>query len=273
MKLTLLFLLLLSSCSHLFYHPAKGIYLAPEKLGINYSNLTITTSDNIKLHAWHLKSKAKKKKGLIVHFHGNAENISTHYLHLTWILEHGHDVIIFDYRGYGESEGKPNQKGTYLDALAVLEYAYKLKKKGLYPKLTVFAQSLGGVIALRSIADFKEQESIDLIAVDSTFLSYKSAAFSLLANSWITFLISPLAYILVSDEMEAETTLNKINSPLLVIHGEKDSIVPFSKGQEIYDKFQGKKWLWKIPEGVHINVFWNQEQGFREKYLNLLENI
>lgn len=275
MKLFVFLVIFLStSCSHVFYQPSRHEYLNPLKIKLSYQDVYFPASDGVKLHSWFFKSTIPQSKGTLIFFHGNAQNISSHYLNLIWILNEGYNLFVFDYRGYGQSEGKPSQSGIYLDALAALEKGHELNSANGNGLLVVYGQSLGGIISLRAIPDFKHQDDIDFIVQDSTFMSYQDVAFTKLTQRWFLWPISPLAYVLVSDEMASSKVIGKIKSPTLVITGLKDEIVPPKEGKELYSKLVSeKKWLWELPEGMHINVFHHDNLKWRYEFLKLLDSI
>ena len=91
----------------------KEIVQTPDKGGLTYRDISVTTRDNLRIHGWLLE--AEKPKGIVFFLHGNAENISTHIGSVYWLPEHGYDVLLMDYRGYGLSEGKPDFPDVYLD--------------------------------------------------------------------------------------------------------------------------------------------------------------
>ncbi len=214
-------------------------------------------------------------KGTIVFFHGNAENLSSHFLNLAWITHEGYNLFIFDYRGYGASEGSVNQKGIYEDSFAALEKGHDLHlKTSPQGKFIVYGQSLGGIVSLRALADWQYTNKVNLIVQDSTFTSYQDIAFDKLKGFWLTFLISPLAYVLVSDEFASDKIISKIKNPLLVISGEKDFVVPFKFSQELYKNSKSeRKWFWEIKDGRHSDVFAFNEFKYRKQFLLFLETI
>ena len=252
--LLLLLIFILVSCSGLFYQNTQQTYSDPKRFKLKYSDFNLTTKDNVRLHGWHIKNSLQPKdpESLVLFFHGNAQNITAHYLALAWMTQFGHDLMIFDYRGYGKSESSPDQKGTYLDALAFLKYGAEQFSKGNYKRLIVIAQSLGGIIALRALEDFPEQKKIDLLVLDSTFTSYQDLAFDRAASLWFTFIFSPLTYLLISDQM-APNHPEKINVPSLVIHGKNDDIVPYEFGVKLFESLNSPKDFWEIPRGGHID--------------------
>lgn len=267
-----IFFSILSSCSHLFYYPSKETFYRPDKMKIAYVDFWLETKDKVKLHGWHLKSE-KKSKGLLIHFHGNAQNMTAHFLNVAWLTKHQYDVFVFDYRGYGKSEGEPSQKGTYLDSLAYFQYACDYVKKNKLNRLIVMGQSLGGVVSLDALPDMPCLDKVSLMVVDSTFSSYKWIAFDRLTTSWISVLFSPFAFVFVSNDKGSLDSLNKIKTPLLVIHGENDPVVPFKFGKEIFDKYQGTKWLWSVKSNGHTDVFWGKEVDYRSRFLALLDTF
>lgn len=270
-KLFILVCFLLAGCSHVFYQPSDVHYLEPLQFKLKYDDIFFQSKDGVKLHGWYFPTPQKKAKGTIVHFHGNAQNISTHFLSLAWMIKEGFNLFVFDYRGYGISEGSPSQKGVYNDAIAAISKGIELhQNQGLF---VVYGQSLGGAISLRALADM-DQSKIDLIVQDSTFSSYKSIGFDVLKRSWFTYIFSPLAFLLVSDEYASDKIISKITPPTLVVVSKKDQIVPKKFGKEIYRKLRTeKKWLWTLEDGQHIEIFHNGQEKWRVEFLKLLDGI
>lgn len=265
--------LALTSCSGLFYYPTKIKYSRPGDYKLKYHDVFITTKDNHRLHGQYFKNlnDKSKSKSLILFFHGNAENLSSHYYNLAWITKHDHEYIIFDYRGYGKSPGVPDQLGTYYDAMAALDFAWKEFKKGNHQKFIVYGQSLGGIIASRALLDFPHKDKIDLLIMDSTFLSYRDLAFDKASSNWLTFLFSPLTLITISDKMSPKDQIGKLKISALIIHGTADGVIPFKFGEEVYRLWSGPKWFWKIPNGRHTDIFFGVAgKKYRKKFLSFI---
>lgn len=268
-----LILVFLVSCSGLFYHPDRYKYVEPKKIGLDYEDVFFKSDDGSKIHGWHFKTNEKKKKGIILFSHGNAQNISAHFIALAWIVKHGYDLFVFDYQGYGLSEGGPSQKNTVSDMLGALNYTHGLVKKDKDLKFITYGQSLGGVVLLRALEDFKHKNDIDLVVLDSTFDSYKDMGFSVATSNWFTFLISPLAYLLVSDEY-MPTKIFKEDLNFLVIHGDKDQIVDKKFGKKIFNKLKSnRKSLWVVEQGRHIDIFNSHQGKYRDMFVDFLESI
>jgi uncharacterized protein len=269
---TILFLLMLQSCGHLFYQPSRDEFYNPKQFKLSYEDIHFKAADGTKLYGWFLPSQVQPVKGTIVHFHGNAQNITTHFLNLAWLVKQGFNIFIFDYRGYGKSEGKANQAGLYLDALAALDKGKELHKN--QGKFIVYGQSLGGIVSLRALADYKDLKAVDLIVMDSTFDSYRDIAFDKLTSRWFLYPVSPLALVAVSDAYASDEVFDKIKNPTLVIVGMKDYIIPAKFGKRIYKGIAAQeKWLWKLPVGGHIDVFHGPNESYRPAFIKLVESL
>ena len=144
------FFILFTSCSHLLYQPDRILYLDPKSLNLAPKEIFLESEPGVRLFAWYFETRQPNSKGTIIRFHGNAQNMSSHYLSLTWLIEKGYNLFTFDYRGYGRSEGEPDQEGTYKDALAALNLAWELHKKQSGEKFIVYGQSLDGRRAMSS---------------------------------------------------------------------------------------------------------------------------
>lgn len=207
-------------------------------------------------------------------FHGNAQNLSAHFVALGWLTKHGYDVFVPDYRGYGRSDGKAHLEGVYKDSLAILHKGWELFQRDQHKKFIVYAQSLGGTIAMRAHQDFAHKDKIDLLVLDSTFNSYKDMGWSVATKSWLTIAISPLVYLFISDEYSPKNYIPLIKTPTLVIHSKVDQVVPFKHGKLIFESLKcEKKWFWQLEKHPHIHVFAYGDRPERKNLLKLLEEV
>ncbi len=274
MKILVLLLLAMlgQSCSHVFYQPAPKHFYHPSQFKLKFEDLYFSSKDGTKLNGWFFPAKSGKAKGTIVQFHGNGENISTHFYSLIWLVDHGYNLFTFDYRGYAKSEGEPNQAGIYQDALSALDKAWELNEKNGNGKFIVYGQSTGGAISLRALPDWHRYDKVSLTVMDSAFSSYQDIAFDKMRNVWLLWPISPLAFLLVSDKYAADDVFDRITRPTLVIVGMKDKIVPNKFGKVIYKGIKAKeKWLWKLPQGNHIDAYHHAENIYRRKFLDFVD--
>lgn len=270
----LLWLLLFTACTSLFYHPDRVLYVKPENYKFVYREVVFPSRDETELVGWFFPSQTSEApKGTIVHFHGNAQNMSSHFLGLSWVMDKGYNLFVFDYRGYGISDGSPDPEGVYLDSLAALDQGRELWESSGKGKFIVYGQSLGGAVSMRALKDYKHLNEVSLVVQDSTFMSYQDVAFHKLSHS-LLLPFSPLAYLLISDKFETGEIVESLERPTLVIVGQKDPVIDQKFGKEIFKTLpQGRKWLWKIPKGQHIDVFHDPKAPYRKLFLDLLDSL
>ena len=255
----ILLTLALSSIAHaglnsLFYRPDSKLYATPRKDGYAFEAVNFSSKDKTKLSGWFIPAKGKAL-GTVIHFHGNAQNMSAHYFLVSWLPSNGFNLFVFDYRGYGQSEGTPSRKGVYEDSVAAVEYI-KTRTDIDQSKIILFGQSLGGanVIAVAGNNRFK---GIVGVVSESAFSSYKSIAADHVG------MLKPLAPILIGNKFSPKKVIGNISPiPLLIIHGTHDQVVPYKHAEKLFKKAQEPKQLWTIKNGHHIAAF----RTYRQKY-------
>ena len=135
--------------ARLVYYPERELNASPADVGLVYEEVTLTTEDGLKLHAWFVPASAPR--GTVLFCHGNAGNISHRIYFIRFLNELGLSVLIFDYRGFGRSEGKPSEAGTYADALAA--WRHLVRDRGIgEERLLLFGRSIGAAVAIAPFA-------------------------------------------------------------------------------------------------------------------------
>ena len=253
------------SCTSLIYQPDHYLYSDPHAFGINFEEYYVDSFDGTKLLAWELKSKTPNPENLVLMFHGNAQNLSSHIFNLAWMIDQKSDVLIFDYRGYGLSSGTPYPKGVVEDGIKFLQLAYDKYKAGKYKHFIVYTQSLGGAIAMRALEEISWKNEISLLVLDSTFRSPHD-----IANDKTHGLLGWL----ISSEYTANNRLADLTMPLLVVHSPYDPVVPYKFGQDIYAKAPStQKTFWSIENGGHGDVFFVDKGIYREKFISFIHQL
>jgi uncharacterized protein len=220
-----------SLLNSLLYVPARTIVESPDRRGLAYHELALETDDGERLHGWWIGAQGRSLGQLLI-CHGNAGNIGDPVAHAGLLTAAGFDTLLFDYRGYGRSSGRPNEKGTYQDARAAL--AGLLEQPGVDPaRIFYFGESLGGAVALNLAL---ERAPAGLILL-STFTSVRA-----LARLHYPFVPAPL----VPDVYPTLRRIPRLQAPLLILHGESDAIVPPSHGKALFEA---------APSPKHMNVF------------------
>ena len=226
------------------------------------------------LHALFIYTQNKSPQGTIIQFHGNAQNLSSHYRSLLWVLRHGYNLFAFDYQGYGKSQGTPGRERTVQDGVSAIQWVKSLDKKIRGNKIFIHGQSLGGAIALASVSSLKTASNVDGMIIESSFHSYQEIARNRLASTFILWPFQWLVYLLISGDYSGDEIIDGLPPmPVLVVHGDKDMVVPIDFGIEIYKKLKEPKYFLRVKDGYHMNNFSGEFLQNRKKYLNFLRRF
>jgi uncharacterized protein len=204
----------------LLYFPARRIVQTPAAAGLAFADVTFETEDAERLHAWWVPARGPSV-GHVLLAHGNAGNIGDRLPHLALLSAAGFDVLAFDYRGYGRSTGRPSEHGLYRDARAAR--LALLGQPGVDPARVIYlGESLGGGVAL---ALALEHQPAGLI-LQSAFTSVRD-----MARLHYPFVLPAL----VPDAYPSLKLIPRLRAPLLVLHGDRDDIVPFGHGEALFE--------------------------------------
>jgi len=185
---------------------------------LSYEDVYIDTSDGIKLHAWFIP--ATDSKYTLLFFHGNGGNISHRIEKIEILNKLGLDVFIFDYRGYGNSTGRPSEKGFYKDTESI--YNYLVSKRRIDPKdIILYGESLGGAVAI----DLATKKNIKALITESAFSSTKDVARELYPL-FPTFIINA--------KFDSFTKIKEISIPKLIMHSKDDDVISFAQSIKLF---------------------------------------
>jgi uncharacterized protein len=248
--------LLLGACAEsMFFHPDQRSYTTPGGQGVVAVDVDFDGPQGARLHGWWLPAQGRAALGTVLHLHGNAANISNHLPMVSWLPAAGFNVLTFDYRGYGRSDGKPSLDGVVADTRAAL--AYLRQRNDIDAKrLAVIGQSLGGATAVRAVAD--DDAGIRLLIVDSAFSSYRGIALEA-ANDGPQWLTRLLIADLPDEKRDPVAAAARVRTAALVIHGDRDSIIGQHHGKALLDAVAGPKQWIGIAGGAHIDAFMRPE--------------
>lgn len=216
-----LWLLVLWMQPRMAFFPARGIQRTPEAAGVPYKDLEVTTSDGVTLHGWWLESPTPR--GQVIYFHGNGGNLSLWLDVFVDIHGRGFSVLAVDYRGYGASTGSPTEKGLYLDAEATTRYFAEHLHRDNLPTI-YWGRSLGSVVAAYAAS----RRTPDALILESPFPDVRT----LFAGNPLMVGLSLFA----TYRFAASEHLAGYRGPLLVIHGDADTVIPFEAGRKVFDR-------------------------------------
>lgn len=243
---------LMIGCDSFFYHPSRTMFGTPAAFDLEFEEVTFPARDGTQLSGWFLPARGRPR-GTIVHFHGNAENMSTHISFVAWAPASGYNLFVFDYRGYGQSRGSVSRAGTISDGHGALDYV--LSRPDVDPaRLFILGQSLGGAVATVVAA---ERPEVRALLLDSTFSSYRRIAALHLQRSLV--LEGParlLAAGFISSGFDPIDYIPRIAPrPLLVIASECDSICFPELSRELFEAAGEPKEYWVVAGGEHTAAF------------------
>jgi fermentation-respiration switch protein FrsA (DUF1100 family) len=257
-------------CTRIFLQPSTQLFYKPEKFGIAYEAVEFPSSDGTKLTGLFFPSSGTAR-GTVVHFHGNAQNMTTHFFFSQWLTGYGFNVLAFDYRGYGASGGRKSIRGSIRDGQAALRYI-QTRSDVDGERVFVFAQSMGGAIAIPAIAKMTAPR-VKAIAVEASFSSYSRVARDKMRQIWVTWPLQwPLSGLFLTWNNPARYLNRLPKVPLVFIHGDADVVVPFAESQRLFALAQEPKEFWQVIGGGHTEAFVTQRAKYRPKLAEFFAN-
>jgi len=260
-----------AGCTSLFFKPGKQFVNDPATRQHAPEDVYFSSSDNVRLHGWYFKTKGEAV-GTILVCHGNVENLSTHVKLDLWLIDAGYNLFIFDYRGYGRSEGEPDVKGIHLDAEAAFETLLTKFPPPGNDGVIVFGKSLGGAVAVYMVANSPLKNHVKALVLESTFSSYRMIAREKISGSIVGWPFQyPLSF-LVNDRYSPVKYIGKISPiPVLILHGTEDPIVPVEQGRALFEAAREPKQYWELPGLGHVKS-WTDE-ATRKRLLAYLASL
>ena len=227
------------------FFPERELNGTPGDAGLRFEDVCLTSSDGLKLHGWFLPAPVSftgPDTQTWLWFHGNGGNLSTR----VGQLERAHRLLgvhqfIFDYRGYGRSEGKPTEQGTYLDARAAIGYLSQRPDVN-QDRIVYFGHSLGAAVSIE-LAVSSPPAGMALIAPFSSIRDMAKLALPV-----------PLAGWAVRNHYNSVAQISNVHAPVVILHGELDEIVPYSQGLKLFEAANQPKRFVTLPEAQHNNA-------------------
>lgn len=214
--------------------PSRELVASPQEIGLNYENIELRTEDGVRLHGWYIPAVANR--GTLLFFHGNAGNISHRLESIRIFHKLKLSVFIFDYRGYGRSEGSPSEAGTQSDARAA--WRFLTEERGIAPgKIIVFGRSLGAAVA----AQLATHTQPGALIIESAFTSVPDVAAEIywwLPVRWLTRF-----------DYATRDYVAQGQGPVLVVHSPEDEIIPYRHGEAIFTAAHAPKEMLRLRGG------------------------
>jgi fermentation-respiration switch protein FrsA (DUF1100 family) len=249
--------LLLKYYEHIkIYRPKRELIAFPSDYNIEFEDISFPSRDQVLLNGWFVKGDSST---VVLFFHGNFGNISSEMDIIKELHLLGYNIFIFDYRGYGKSNGISSERGLYRDALGAYDY---LKSRGFRNRdIVLFGRSLGGAVAVFLASEI---EGFKGVIVDSSFVSIQSLSYDILGFNF------PGA--LISNRFESIKRIKKIKAPKLIIHSENDDLIPFRHGEKLFKMAGAPKKFLKI-KGFHNSCILDSKETYTAEIKGFLESL
>jgi fermentation-respiration switch protein FrsA (DUF1100 family) len=226
--------------NYFVFFPERSFDSLPEALRLTCRNVNFTTEDGKKLHGWFFPGQ--KDDPVILHFHGNAGNISHRLDLIRHFLQRRLQVFIIDYRGFGKSEGSPSEKGLYRDGVAA--YEHLVHQEGVLPNnIVLHGHSIGAAVAV----EVGLRKPVKAVILESAFTSTRDMAKTIP----VFFLVSPF----LPANYNNLAKVARLQIPTLIIHGDADEIVPFAMGEKLFAWAGEPKFFLRLEGAGHNDTY------------------
>jgi hypothetical protein len=234
------------------YYPTARLDGTPADHGLTYETVRVVTEDGVGIHGWYVPGR---RAAVLLYCHGNAGNVSHRLPKIKTMHDRlGPSILIFDYRGFGESAGTPSEAGTYADARAMRAW---LRQRRAAP-VVYFGESLGSAVATHLAAE----DPPAALVLEAPFASVRAMANAALPGVGYLF----------RTRYDTRGLIGRVRAPLLVLHGDADEVVPLAQGRQVFEAAAGPKAFVAVPGARHNDIhlaagYWRAWDEFLTSHL------
>ncbi|MCS7312579.1 MAG: alpha/beta hydrolase [Acidobacteria bacterium] len=241
----------------LVYYPTRLLEGTPDEVGLAYESIEFLASDGVRLHGWWIP--APNSQSTVLFLHGNGGNVSHRLDKIRILYDLGLSVFILDYRGYGQSEGRPDEVGTYRDAEAA--WSYLTERRGIPPgHIILYGESLGGAVAAYLAQRFPARA----LVLEAAFTSIPEIAAQL-------YPFLPVRW-LARFRYDTRSYLERVSCPVLIFHSRDDEIVGFSHALRLQATGPAPKVLVEL-RGGHNDAFLVAQDRYEAGWRDFLRQL
>jgi len=235
----------------MLFVPAQSYPLTPGGAGLLYEDQFFTTEDGLRLHGWKIHAD-NKTAGNILFFHGNGDNVSTQLPNTFWLAKEGYDLYVYDYRGYGQSQGTPDLDDTISDMELMIAHAVQQLPDD--EKLIVLGHSLGGSMAIYAVAHSAYRDRIETLITLEAFSDYHHVTQDMLSKSWLFWLFQwPLSFTVSNAYSPLDSIAQVSPVPVCIMHSENDEMIEMYHADRLFEAANEPK-TFKLIDSNHSNV-------------------
>jgi fermentation-respiration switch protein FrsA (DUF1100 family) len=247
----------------LFYFPTRDAPHDPAREGLKYENVSFASKDGTRLRGWFLPAAGRRVKGTVVFSHGNAGAMGYHLGFVDWLVPRGFNVLLYDYRGFGLSDGDVGRRGMIDDVHAAFDYV-RTRRDVDGGRLISMAHSLGGAQSITALGE-RPVRGLRAVITEGAFASYQQMARVIAGN---------VGGNLVSDDWSPMDWVAKISPvPLLLVHGTDDRVVPISQSRQLFAAAKQPKRIFEVQGGSHGDSLARNGGEYRKKMLDWLDQV
>lgn len=231
------------------FYPSDVVWPSPQEVSLEFEDVNIKAADGVELHGWFIDNPQADK--VFLFFHGNARSIHELTDRIEFLYSCGLSVMIFDYRGYGMSKGKPSEAGVYADSLAF--YNYLLKERSYSAdKIIAYGLSLGGAIAI----DLAYHHELSSIILEGTFSSVRDMG---------KYLYPWAPRFLIKQRFDSFSKVRTFTLPVLMFHSRNDKTVPYKFAGKLFENITSEFKRFVMLEGDHPTAAIDEAQRCRKE--------
>jgi fermentation-respiration switch protein FrsA (DUF1100 family) len=215
---------------------------APEKAGLREAEeVVLDTADGERVIVWHIPPRGDRP--VVLYFHGNGGALRYRVDRYRALTEDGTGLVLLSYRGYGGSSGRPSEDGLIEDARAAYAFATQHHPSA---KLVIWGESLGSGVAVAIAAEKAGEKNVARVVLEAPFASAVSVAASVYPFVPVRFLMK--------DQFRSDLRIRNVKVPVLIVHGDRDAVIPIESGERLYSLIEGPKHCLRVPGAGHEDL-------------------
>jgi fermentation-respiration switch protein FrsA (DUF1100 family) len=225
----------------LMYFP-ETVRTAPAQAGLSEAEeVLLDTADGERVIVWH--SAPRGDQPVVLYFHGNGGALRHRVDRYRALTQDGTGLVLLSYRGYGGSSGRPSERGLIEDARAAYTFATQRHPEA---RLVVWGESLGSGVAVAIAAEKAAEKKVARVVLEAPFASAVSVAVSVYPFVPVRFLMK--------DQFRSDLRIRNVTAPVLIVHGDRDTVVPIESGEQLYSLIEGPKRFLRVPGAGHEDL-------------------
>lgn len=268
-------LVFFGSCQNLVFNNTDTHYGYPDD-PVETQNIFLRGESGNRIHLWSVSLPQTKTNSWVLYLHGNSKNMSFYHTQADWLLQHGYRILMLDYQGFGQSEGRARFPNLFGDVYQSLDYL----QKAIQPdELIIFAQSMGAAALWGGLERYQKKGTtalpIKAILLEGAFYSLQETAAEVMKQNQLTAWFTFLARLLIPDQYSPRYTLDELaldDIPIMQVHSRRDPLVHFTQAQKLADALPYESCKLFVSEMTHVDISLIKNGKYQASILNFLKS-